>query len=79
MDVPFSVTKGMKVYKTTSVSLAKRVEVTEKSVPKIDIYGEVSAKLGEPLKIMAWDNDSNMITVETEECLKQQLIRHFKC
>ena len=61
------VTKGMKVYKTTSVSLAKRVEVTEKSVPKIDIYGEVSAKLGEPLKIMAWDNDSNMITVETEE------------
>ena len=67
LDAPFPVSKGMKVYKTTSVSLAKRVEVTEKSVPKIDIYGEVSAKLGEPLKIMAWDNDSNMVTVETEE------------
>ncbi|MDE5976944.1 MAG: DUF3656 domain-containing protein [Turicibacter sp.] len=67
LDIPFSVSKGMKVYKTTSVSLAKRVEVTEKSVPKIDIYGEVSAKLGEPLKIMAWDNDSNMVTVETKE------------
>ena len=59
LDAPFPVSKGMKVYKTTSVSLAKRVEVTEKSVPKIDIYGEVSAKLGEPLKIM--------VTVETEE------------
>ena len=67
LDAPFPLSKGMKVYKTTSVSLAKRVEVTEKSVPKIDIYGEVSAKLGEPLKIMAWDNDSNMVTVETEE------------
>ena len=66
LEVPFSLSKGMKVYKTTSVSLAKRAEVTEKSVPKIEIYGEVSAKLGEPLKIMAWDNDSNMVTIETE-------------
>lgn len=66
LEVPFSLSKGMKVYKTTSVSLAKRAEVTEKSVPKIEIYGEVSAKLGEPLKIMAWDNESNMVTVQTE-------------
>ena len=68
LDCPFLVSKGMPVYKTTSVSLAKRVEVTEKTVPKIDIYGEVSAKLGEPLRIMIWDNDSNMVTMETEEC-----------
>ena len=68
----------MKVYKTTSVSLAKRVEVTEKSVPKIDIYGEVSAKLGEPLKIMAWDNDSNMVTVETEEVFETATNTPFK-
>lgn len=67
LDCPFPVTKGMPVYKTTSVSLAKRVEVTEKTVPKIDIYGEVSAKLGEPLRIMVWDDASNMVTVETEE------------
>ncbi len=67
LDVPFSLSKGTPVYKTTSVSLAKRVEVNEKSVPKIDIYGEVSAKLGNPLRIMVWDNDSNMVTVETEE------------
>lgn len=86
LEVPFSLSKGMKVYKTTSVSLAKRAEVTEKSVPKIEIYGEVSAKLGEPLKIMAWDNESNMVIVQTEaifetatntalskERLKQQL------
>ena len=33
LEVPFSLSKGMKVYKTTSVSLAKRAEVTEKSVP----------------------------------------------
>lgn len=63
----FLVSQGMKVYKTTSVALAKRVEVTEKTVPKIDIYGEVSAKLGEPLRIMVWDDDSHMVTVETEE------------
>ena len=65
LEVPFSLSKGMKVYKTTSVSLAKRAQVTEKSVPKIEICGEVSAKLGEPLKIMVWDNDSNMVTIET--------------
>lgn len=67
LEVPFSVSKGTLVYKTTSVSLAKRVEVTEKTVPKIDIYGEVSAKLNEPLRIMVWDDNSNMVTVETEE------------
>lgn len=67
LEVPFSVSKGTPVYKTTSVSLAKRVEVTEKTVPKIDIYGEVSAKLNEPLRIMVWDDNSNMVTVETEE------------
>lgn len=66
LEVPFSLSKGMKVFKTTSVSLAKRAQVTEKSVPKIEIYGEVRAKLGEPLTIMAWDNDSNMVTVQTE-------------
>ena len=41
--------------------------MTEKTVPKIDIYGEVSAKLNEPLRIMVWDDNSNMVTVETEE------------
>lgn len=68
LELPFAVTKGMKVYKTTSVSLIKKATVTEKSIDKINIYGEVSAKKGEPLKIMAWDDDSNFVTVETTEC-----------
>ncbi len=68
LELPFTVTKGMKVYKTTSFSLSKRAAVNEKSIDKINIYGEVSAKNGEPLKIMAWDDDSNLVTVESEEC-----------
>ncbi|MGL4337872.1 MAG: DUF3656 domain-containing U32 family peptidase, partial [Turicibacter sp.] len=65
-DVPFTATKGMKVYKTLSVELNKRVEVNEKNTATTPIYGEVTAKLGEPLRMMIWDDHSNVVEVFSE-------------
>ena len=65
MECPFPVTVGMKVYKTTSVALAKRLE--EAKVGAIPIYGEVSAKVGEKFQITIWDELGHRTTVSSPE------------
>ncbi len=66
-EVNFKPEVGMKVYKTLSVELNERVTTTEKEVPKIQIYGEVTGKLNEPLTLMVWDDESNMVTLSSEQ------------
>ncbi|HAX74237.1 MAG TPA: U32 family peptidase [Firmicutes bacterium] len=65
-DAPFTAVKGMKVYKTASVELNERVIVSDKEVDKLPIYGEVSARLGEPLAMMLWDDFGHVVSASSQ-------------
>jgi len=64
----FSPAAGMKVYRTASITLAKKYEVSK--MPKIPLEAEVIAKKDAPLEITIWDELGNHLTKKSEELLQ---------
>ena len=59
---------GMDVYKTTSMALAKELEVDK--MPKIPISGEVKMVIGEPLRLSVRDDSGNVVSSQSEEVVQ---------
>ncbi|MCC5910506.1 MAG: U32 family peptidase [Clostridiaceae bacterium] len=66
--------KGAKVYKTLDMQLMKRLEVTynyHEENKKVNIYGEVTLKVNEPMELCVWDEDGNTVCRKSDVLVEQ--------
>lgn len=68
------VEKGAMVYKTLDQQLMKELEKTYRGDienKKIEIWGQIKAEIGMPLKLYIWDIDGNTVYKESQEMIEK--------
>lgn len=59
-----SIQKGDAVYKTSDVNLINQIQNTYKNpklIRRVDVYASITVKLNQPLELVLWDHDGNMV------------------